>query len=193
MRANSAHAHAHVLALHHHDGAGRIEVLDKRVGDLIGEPLLQLGAARKDFNSPRKFRETNNPPISRDICHMCLPMERQQVMLARREEVDVGDRDEFVRALLERSCEVRRNILAEPPEKLRVGLRHTFWCLDDAFAIWILADGNEDLTNRTRDARLIDFARERTRVDLRRRVRTTATTTITVDIIFALVPEVMRV
>jgi hypothetical protein len=120
-------------------------------------------------------------------------MERQQVMLARREEVDVGDRDEFVRALLERSCEVRRNILAEPPEKLGVGLRHTFWCLDDAFAIWILADGNEDLTNRTRDARLIDFARERTRVDLRRRVRATATTTITVDIIFALVPEVMRV
>jgi hypothetical protein len=55
VRSNSAHTHAHVLALHHHDGAGCIEVLDKRVGDLIGEPLLQLWAAREHFYRPREL------------------------------------------------------------------------------------------------------------------------------------------
>jgi hypothetical protein len=55
VRANSAHAHAHVFTFNHHNRTRRIKVLDKRVGDLIGEPLLQLRAAREHFYRPREL------------------------------------------------------------------------------------------------------------------------------------------
>ena len=59
---------------------GIIYLLD-RMGDLLGESLLDLQPPREDVDDPRELREPDDAP-RRDIRDVDLPEEWQQVMLA---------------------------------------------------------------------------------------------------------------
>ena len=64
--ADAAHRHAQVLGLDDDDDALHVEVLDERVGDLGGEPLLHLRAAGEDLDQPGRAcdRPVTRPSVA---------------------------------------------------------------------------------------------------------------------------------
>ena len=78
-----AHGHAHVLALKHRDDPARIEPLHQQVGDLGGQALLHLRAARVDLDEPRELGQPGDPAVlAGDVADVRHPVERQEVVLA---------------------------------------------------------------------------------------------------------------
>ena len=61
-----------------------------RLGDLDGEPLLHLQPAREHVHEARDLREADDLAVG-EVGHVGLAEERQQVVLAHREDVDVLD------------------------------------------------------------------------------------------------------
>ena len=70
----------------------RLEPLLEEVGDLLGQPLLDLQAAGVHLDDPRDLRQPDDP-AARDVGDRRGPEERQQVVLAQRVERDVLDDD----------------------------------------------------------------------------------------------------
>ena len=72
----------------------------KRVGDLRGELLLDLQAAREDIDDARDFREPDHFPV-RDVSDMRFADKRQQMMFAHRVKLDVFDEHDLARIRME--------------------------------------------------------------------------------------------
>jgi hypothetical protein len=58
-----SHLNAEMARLHHHGDATRVEDLIDSLGDLAGQPLLQLKAPREEVDQPGQLAETDHPAI----------------------------------------------------------------------------------------------------------------------------------
>src|SRR6202034_1514910 len=92
---NSAHHHAQVTGLDDYADALRFDHLLNGFGDLGGEALLNLQAAREEFDQAWNFAKANHFSI-RDVGYVHLAEERQHMMLAEAEHFDVFDDDHLV-------------------------------------------------------------------------------------------------
>ncbi|CEI19623.1 hypothetical protein PAMH19_5013 [Pseudomonas aeruginosa] len=141
---HAAHHHAHVLGLdHHRDAEGAGDLLD-RLGDLPAHVLLDLQAAGVHVDDPRDLRQAEHLAV-RDIGHVGLADEGQQVVLAERVQLDVLDQyhfavvgaeqgtvDDFFQALLVAAAQVLH------------GLGGTLGRVQQTFAVNVLAELGED-------------------------------------------------
>src|SRR5699024_3892552 len=79
-----AHGHPQVFGLDDDDDSLGVEMLDDRVGDLRGQALLDLGAARVDLDEPREFRQTGDLALAaRDVADVGDAVEGHQMVFAR--------------------------------------------------------------------------------------------------------------
>src|SRR5712692_9221615 len=97
-----AHHHAEVGRFDHHADAAGVEHLHERIGHLVGEALLYLQPAREHLDHARDLGKAHEPTV-REIRHVRLAEERQQVVLAQRVDLDVAHAHEvFVTLTVER-------------------------------------------------------------------------------------------
>ena len=119
---HTTHHHAQVIGLHDDSHTHRLEHVHERVRNLVGHALLQLEAARKHVDYPRKLRQADDSTV-RVICDVCLAEERQHVMLAQRVHLDVAYEDHAFVFLFEHG--IADNIFhrfavsaGQPPQRL---------------------------------------------------------------------------
>ena len=92
-----------MFSFDHHDCTPGLQVFHERVGDLAGEPFLDLWPARVQLDQTCQFRKPGH--ASRgvgDVTHVRNPVERQQVMFTGGEHFDVAHQHHFVMADLKR-------------------------------------------------------------------------------------------
>src|SRR5215204_3318827 len=87
---HSPHHHAEMSGLDHDTDAGRVELRLERFRDLYGEPLLHLQSSCKCIDDSWNLAEADHFLV-RQIPHVHLAEERQQMMLAHAEEIDILD------------------------------------------------------------------------------------------------------
>ncbi len=85
---DAAHHHAQVPCLDHHAHALRLDDLLDGFGDLRGQPLLHLQAAREDLDQARQLAQPDHFAL-RNVGDVHLAEEGQQVMFAEAEHLDV--------------------------------------------------------------------------------------------------------
>ena len=92
---DAAHHHAQMAGLDDHADALRLDGVLDRLGDLRGQALLNLQAAREDFDEARNFAQADHFSVG-DVGHVHLAKKRQQVVLAQAEHLDVFHDHHFV-------------------------------------------------------------------------------------------------
>ena len=117
-------------------------------GDLLGQPLLDLEPPGVHLDDARDLREPDDP-AARDVRDRRRAEERQQVVLAQRVERDVLDDDHLAVA------DVEDRVVDEPLGidvvagcELGVHPVDTFRGAQQALAVWVLADLEQDLADR---------------------------------------------
>jgi hypothetical protein len=142
---DAAHPHAEMLGLDHHPDALGLELLHEDIRELRGHPLLDLEAAREHV---REARDLGDPDdlAARQIRDVDLPEERQEVMLAKRVEIDVLD-DDHLGVLFgeERSIDDGFRVLGVTAGQLAQGSGAASWSLQETLALGVLADRLQDL------------------------------------------------
>src|SRR5688572_10778670 len=78
---HAAHGHTEVRRLHDYGDAERLRHLVNRVGDLLREALLHLEPPREHIDDSRQLRQADDP-FRRQVGHVALAEERQQMMFA---------------------------------------------------------------------------------------------------------------
>ena len=96
---DAAQGHAQVLGLEHHPDALGRELGLEPVGDLLGEPLLDLQAAGEQLDHPGQLGQAEDA-LAGQVADVGDPGERQQVVLAQRVERDVPGQHQLVVALV---------------------------------------------------------------------------------------------
>src|SRR5579884_2526769 len=92
--AHPPHGHAEVLGLDDDEHAPGLEPFDEGVGDLGGQPLLDLGPAGEPLDQPGQLGQPGDAAVVvRDVGDVGLADERHQVVLAHAVEGDVADHD----------------------------------------------------------------------------------------------------
>src|SRR6185437_5354292 len=141
---NTAHHHAEMICFDHDAHAARLEHALNRFGDLLGEPLLHLQAARKHLDDARELGEPYDLVV-RDVRDVRLAEEGKHVMLAQRIELDVAHHDHARVLFLEHG--IANDVLhalvvaaREPGERCR----HALGCPEQALALGVLADQFEN-------------------------------------------------
>ena len=92
---DAAQGHAQVLCLEHDADALRRELALQPVGDLRGQPLLDLQRSGEGLDHARELGQPDDP-LARQVGDVGDADERQQVVLAQRVERDVACDDELV-------------------------------------------------------------------------------------------------
>src|SRR6266404_9384787 len=154
---NATHLHAQVLRLDNHSDALRGNLLFNRPRDLAGHALLNLQSPREHVHQPCDFAQSDYL-FARQICHVCLSKERQQVMLAQAEKLDVLDDDHLVIAHAERrAIQQMVHVLVIPTgqefQRFLVTLRR----LLQTFALRILSDKRDHFTHQRRHGLRLRF------------------------------------
>src|SRR5690242_1383807 len=85
---DSTHHHAKMPSFNDHTDSNRFNGVLNRVGDLLGQPFLNLQAASEDIHQARNFAESDHAPFGQ-IGNMNFAEERQHVMLAEAEDFDI--------------------------------------------------------------------------------------------------------
>ena len=154
--ADAAHGHAQVFAFDDDDRAARFEVGDEGFDDLGGQAFLDLGAAGEHVHQPRQFAQPGDLPVVRgNVAHMRHPVERHQVVLAGGVERNVLDQDQFLVVQVEGGGQDFRRVVVQPGEHFGVGLGHPLRGVQEAAAVRVLADGQEDLADSRLDPGLV--------------------------------------
>ena len=83
-----------------------LQAVHHDVGDLGGEPLLQLRAPGDGVDQPRELGDADHAP-ARHVGDMRRAAEREEVVFADREEGDIAEDHHFVVALVEADLEQR--------------------------------------------------------------------------------------
>ena len=78
---DTSHLHAHMLGLYHDHHTKRLQGVLDTVLDLLCHALLHLQTVGIDIHHACYLRKTGDVAVG-DICHMCLAIEGQHVMLA---------------------------------------------------------------------------------------------------------------
>src|SRR2546423_7219852 len=155
--AHAAHRHAQVLGFDQHERAAGVQRLDERVGDLGGEPFLDLRTLGEAVDEARQLGEPGDTPVTaRDVRDMGAPMECREVVFAVAEERDVAYQHHLVVVRLEGHHEVPARIFVQPAEDLRVHLGDAPRGALQAVAVGVFTDRDEDLAHGLLDARDID-------------------------------------
>lgn len=137
---DTAHRHAHVASLHDDGDTTRADSLHDRKGDLLREAFLDLKAAGEGLGNTGELAESENKLV-RDVADRDLAGERNKMVLAEREDVDITDNDHLLVVLGEDGVvdNVHETLLVSlrhPHKRLRVPLRGT----EEALAIGVLSD-----------------------------------------------------
>jgi len=131
-------------------GEPRVE----RVGDLLGQTLLQLRPRRERLDNAGKTAEADHA-IARNVRDVGNADERQQVVLADRPELDVAQQHELAALALRqlhRLGEVLQRVLVETGEEVAVRLRDPLRGRPQSGSRRILADRSKQLRDRRLDA-----------------------------------------
>src|ERR671914_550554 len=137
----AAPRHAQVLGLDHDDDAARLEGRHQRVGDLAGHPLLHLRPPGVDVHQPGELGQPGDMPLFVGrVPHMRHAVERHQVMLTDRVDLDVLDQDHLVVIGVEHGVQDVRGPLSHPGELFGVRARHPGRGVDESVAIGVLPD-----------------------------------------------------
>ena len=107
--------------------AERIDLFQKGVRDLIGQPFLHLQTARVDVDKPGNLAQTDDLAV-RDISDVTLPKKRKHVMFAEAVEVDVLHDHHLViidseQRVVERGIDVGRVAARQKAKRLLDSLR----------------------------------------------------------------------
>ena len=116
------------------------------VGELTGQPFLELRAAREDFKGAGELGEANNTPVG-DIADVGDTVERQEVVLTHAVEVDVFHQHELLMPLLEADAQHVGRVQPQPREYLGVHRGDAARCLAQSLALGIFAHGADDLAH----------------------------------------------
>src|SRR5690606_12348641 len=83
--------HAQVLGLDHDDGSARLQDAHERIGDLRGEPLLDLWAPGVYVDQPGELRQAGDAAVlTGDVADLRTSVEGHAVMLAGAVHLDVA-------------------------------------------------------------------------------------------------------
>ncbi len=156
MRWSVPDRHAHVRRPNHHRHPRGAKVLLNRLGNLPGQPLLNLRPPRKHLNGPRQFAQPDHLAPRGQVRHIHRAHKRQQVMLAHRRKRNPSQHDGPVGFLVEDSAEMLGRVLRKTAEDLAVRPGHPGRGIEQAVAIRVFTDGEEDLANRRLNTGLID-------------------------------------
>ena len=127
------------------------EPLLEELGDLLGQPLLDLEAPGVHLDDARDLREPDHP-AARDVGDRRGAEERQQVVLAQRVERDVLDDDHLAVADVEdRAVDQPLGVDVVAGGQLRVHPVDALRRPDQALPVGVLADLGEDLADRVLD------------------------------------------
>ena len=85
-----------MLAFGHDDDALGVRVFHQRVRDLLGDAFLHLRATRVQLHQSGELAQSDDLPVGRDVADMRDAVERQQMMLAHREQLDVAHQHHFI-------------------------------------------------------------------------------------------------
>ena len=132
-----------MLGLDDDDDALGVQNLIDRVGNLSGQALLHLGAARAAFDHACQLGQARHDAAARNVAHVSAAVEGQQVMLTHREEGDVTDQDQLVGARVELGAQVLAGVLGQALAHLPPRARHTVGGADQALALGVLTDCDE--------------------------------------------------
>src|SRR6059058_3013152 len=78
--ANAAHRHAQVLGDADHGHPAGLQLFHQYVGDLAGEPLLQLQPSSIDIDNPRELADADHSTV-RDVPDVERAVKRKQMVL----------------------------------------------------------------------------------------------------------------
>ena len=131
---DAAHRHAQVRSLHDDADAERPDLVAQRLGDLAGQALLHLQAAREDLDQARDFAEPDDAAL-RYVSDVTFSEKRQQVMLAEAIEVDVLDDHHLViidaeERVVEDGVDVGRIALSQKAKRFL----HSLWRVEQPLA-----------------------------------------------------------
>src|SRR5579864_9375670 len=140
---DTAHHHAEVARLNDHaDTLGLDDFLDS-LCDLGGEALLDLQATREEFDQAWNFAEADDFAV-RNVSHVHLSEERQHVVLAEAEHLDVFHDHHFViRDGEERALQERFGVFVIAPGEEVESFVNPLGCAKETFAHGILAQTHE--------------------------------------------------
>jgi len=92
---NSSHDHAQMLRFDDNSDALGADLVVDGVGDLHGETFLHLEPPCKHVHEPWNLAQANDFPIG-NVCHMTLAEEREHVVFAKAENLDILHDHHFV-------------------------------------------------------------------------------------------------
>jgi hypothetical protein len=132
-------------------------VLHEKVGDLRGEPLLDLRPAGVHLDDPGQLRQAGDPSLgTRDVADVRDALERQQMVFAEAHHLDVADQHQLLVAGLERGGQHLRRVDPQAGEQLSVRPGDPGRGLAQPVAVGVLADRDQDLPHRLLDAHEVD-------------------------------------
>src|ERR1700674_2632484 len=154
---HAAHLHTEMAGFDNHADTLRGDFFLEGLRDLAGHALLNLQAARKHVDYACDLAEPQNTLI-RQIGHVGFAKERQQVVFAEAEELDVLHNDHFVVGHAEgRTVQYMIQVLVVAAGQKLQSLLKTLRCLAQTFAIRILSDYLDDFAHVAGDPARIDL------------------------------------
>lgn len=118
-----------------------LQMLHKRIRNLVGHTFLNLESSGKYFRKPRELAKTHNPATG-NVSDVSMPGDIGQMMLTLADNWNIVDDDKFVdtvSAILERLKYVSR-VLRIPTRPFLPRFENAFWRLLEALAIRIFPD-----------------------------------------------------
>lgn len=152
---DAAERHAGVDGLNDAGGALGVKLVHDGVGDLGGETFLHLGAKREPFDEAGELAESDDLAVG-EVGDVDAAGERHEVVLAHRVKFNVAEEDNFVVLFVEDGFKMAARVFAHPGEKLGVGAGDASGSFQEAFAIGVFADRNENFPDGFFDAGEID-------------------------------------
>jgi hypothetical protein len=138
--------------------AARCEFFLKQVRDLLRHPFLDLRFAGDGIDDASKFAQAHNA-ASRNVSEMRTPGERQQVMLAEARELNVFLKHQLFVIHFEGFAKQRARVRVQASECFGIEASDAAGRVEQAFAVRVLADRQEQFTDSSADAWLVNARR----------------------------------
>lgn len=154
---DATHRHAKVLGFENDGGAARVELVGNGVGDLGGEPFLNLGPFGVAIDEAGELGKASDVAVALwEIGDVRLSEEGDEVVLADREKGDVADDDDFIVCDLEGGIEMGGWVFAKATANFGIHPRDPLRGVAETIAIRVLPNGGEDLFYGGSNAVVID-------------------------------------
>src|SRR5229473_3689660 len=154
---HAAHLHTQMASFDDYADALRSDFFLDGLRDLAGHALLNLQAARKHIDHASDLAEPQNPLV-RQIGHMGLAEERQQMVFAETEEFDVLHDDHLVVGHAERrAIQYMIQVQVVTAGQILESFLETLRRLAQPFAIRVLSDDLDDLAHVASDGARVEF------------------------------------